>query len=68
NSTLPNITSLDLESLTNENRTPMSTQKKNVVDHVEQQDALDGKNKRATKNDIGNESSNEKKKAIEVKT
>ncbi|GJX44846.1 ATP-dependent DNA helicase PIF1-like protein [Tanacetum coccineum] len=66
NSTLPNITSLDLESLTNENTTPMSTQKKNVVDHVEQQDALDGKNKRATENDIGNESSNEKKKAIEV--
>ncbi|GKA57852.1 replication protein A 70 kDa DNA-binding subunit B [Tanacetum coccineum] len=59
NSTLPNIT-----SLTDENTTPMSTQKKNVVDHVEQQDASDGKNKHAAKNDIGNESSNEKKKVL----
>ncbi|GKD13019.1 ATP-dependent DNA helicase PIF1-like protein [Tanacetum coccineum] len=38
NSTLPNIT-----SLTDENTTPMSTQKKNVVDHVEQQDAWMGR-------------------------
>nr|GEU62476.1 nucleic acid-binding, OB-fold protein [Tanacetum cinerariifolium] len=65
-STLPNITPLDLESQTDENMT--STQEKNVVDHVKQQDASDGKNKRAAENNIGNESSNRKKRAIEVKT
>ncbi|GJX35545.1 replication protein A 70 kDa DNA-binding subunit B [Tanacetum coccineum] len=58
----------DLESQTDENTTPVSTQKNNVVDHAEQQHASDGKNKRVAKNDIGNESSNGKKKAIEVKT
>ncbi|GJZ38171.1 replication protein A 70 kDa DNA-binding subunit B [Tanacetum coccineum] len=67
-SALPNITWLDLESQTDKNTTPISTQKKNVVDHVEQEDASDGKNKRAAENDIGNESSNGKKMAIEVKT
>ncbi|GJT67701.1 replication protein A 70 kDa DNA-binding subunit B [Tanacetum coccineum] len=66
-SALPNIILLDLESKTDENTTPVSTQKNNVVDHVEQQHASDGKNKRAAKNDIGNESSNAKK-ATEVKT
>ncbi|GJT57576.1 nucleic acid-binding, OB-fold protein [Tanacetum coccineum] len=60
--------SKDLESQTDENMTHVSTQKKNVVDHVEQQDASDGKNKCAAENDIGNESSNGKKRAIEVKT
>ncbi|GJZ19655.1 replication protein A 70 kDa DNA-binding subunit B [Tanacetum coccineum] len=58
---LPNITPLDLESQTDENTTPVSTQKNNVVNHVEQQHASDEKNKRAAENDIGNESSNAKK-------
>nr|GEU68754.1 hypothetical protein [Tanacetum cinerariifolium] len=51
-SALPNITPL----------------KKNDVDHVEQQDASDGNNKRAAENDIGDESLNGKKRATEVKT
>ncbi|GJZ89051.1 replication protein A 70 kDa DNA-binding subunit B [Tanacetum coccineum] len=67
-SALPNITSLDLESQTDENTTPVITKKNNAMDHVEKEDSSDGKNKRPAENDIGNKSSNGKKKAIKVKT
>ncbi|GJR35206.1 replication protein A 70 kDa DNA-binding subunit B [Tanacetum coccineum] len=62
-SALPNIT-----PLTDENTTPVSTKKNNAMDHVEKEDSSDGKNKRPAENDIGNKSSNGKKKAIKVKT
>ncbi|GJT30854.1 hypothetical protein Tco_0911129 [Tanacetum coccineum] len=65
-SALPKITSLDLESQTDEKTTHVSTQKNNVVDHVKQQHASDGKNKRAAENDIGNESSIAKKRLLKT--
>ncbi|GKC60761.1 replication protein A 70 kDa DNA-binding subunit B, partial [Tanacetum coccineum] len=52
----------DLESQTDENTTPVSTKKNTAIDHVDEE--LDGKNKRPTENDIGNESLNRKKHAI----
>ncbi|GKC50496.1 replication protein A 70 kDa DNA-binding subunit B [Tanacetum coccineum] len=61
---LHNITPLDLDLQTDENTTLVSTQKNNVVDHVEQQHDSDGKNKHAAENDIGNESLNEKKRLL----
>nr|GEZ68556.1 replication protein A 70 kDa DNA-binding subunit B [Tanacetum cinerariifolium] len=49
-----------------ENKTPVSAEKNDVVNHVEQKHASDGKNKRVAEKDIGNESANGKKKPIEV--
>ncbi|GJZ79694.1 replication protein A 70 kDa DNA-binding subunit B [Tanacetum coccineum] len=57
--------SKDLESLTDENTTPVNNKKNNAMDDVDKEDSSDGKNKRPTENDISNESSNGKKKAIE---
>ncbi|GJT14210.1 hypothetical protein Tco_0861252 [Tanacetum coccineum] len=62
---LSNITSLDLESRTDENTTPVSTKKNNAIDHVHIEESLDGRKKRPAENDIRNESSNGKKHAIE---
>nr|GEU65752.1 replication protein A 70 kDa DNA-binding subunit B [Tanacetum cinerariifolium] len=44
----------------------VSTKKNNVMDHVDKEESLDEKNKRPDENDIGNESSNGKKNAIEA--
>nr|GEW56472.1 hypothetical protein [Tanacetum cinerariifolium] len=71
NSALPNITPLVsiLPFFPNTYiKDKFNTQKNNVVDHVEQQHASDGKNKRVAEYDIDNESSNGKKKAFELKT
>ncbi|GJT40809.1 replication protein A 70 kDa DNA-binding subunit B [Tanacetum coccineum] len=54
----------DLESQTDENTTPVGTKKNNAMDDVRKEKSSQGKNKYPAENDIGNESSNGKKKAM----
>nr|GEU52738.1 heat shock cognate 70 kDa protein 2-like [Tanacetum cinerariifolium] len=49
-------------------RHPSILKKNNAMDDVDKEESSYGKNKRHAENDISNESSNGKKKAIEVKT